>query len=83
MKEDNQNTYSEVKRLLKKLPFQARKRLLEETDMEENGITAPLAQQISETLQFSEKLKANLRKRGVPVDSDLATLWIREARDNR
>lgn len=83
MKEDNQNTYAEAKRLLKKLPFQARKRLLEETDMEENGITAPLAQQISETLQFSEKLKANLRKRGVPVDSDLATLWIREARDNR
>lgn len=83
MKGDNQNTYAEAKRLLKKLPFQARKRLLEETDMEDNGITAPLAQQISETLQFSENLKANLRKRGVPVDSDLATLWIREARDNR
>jgi len=83
MKENHHNTYEEAKRLPKKLPFQVRKRLLEETDMEDNGITAPPAQQISETLQFSENLKANLRKRGVPVDSDLATLWIREARDNR
>ena len=83
MKENYYNTYEEAKRLLKKLPLQIRRRLLEETDMEDGRITSLLTQQNSETLQFSENLKANLRKRGVPVDSDLATLWIREARDNR
>lgn len=83
MEENIQNTYAEAKRLLKKLPFETRKRLFEETDIEENGATPPLAHQISETLLFCEKLKASLRKRGVPVDSDPATLWIREARDNR
>lgn len=80
MKDDIQNTYAEAKRLLKKLPFQVRKRLWEETDTEGNGITP---QEIGETLQFCEKLKSSLRKRGVPVDSDPATLWIREARNNR
>ena len=79
-------SYEEIVRLVKGLPPALRRRLVEETQSEENS-TASDAADLSKTREEiirrgKERLQA-LRAQGKDLDFALAVQWIREARESR